>query len=52
MTMASFEKPMTFPFLDPMRDGIAKPWGVISPSTGPATSGAFFNSPDRFLWRP
>ncbi len=32
-----------------MRDGIAKPWAVISPSAGPVASGAFFNSPDR-LW--
>jgi hypothetical protein len=34
---------------DPMRDGIAMPWGVIPPPNVPGASGAFFNSPVR-LW--
>ena len=40
--------PEAVPLFDPMRDGIAIPWGVIPPPNVPGASGAFFNSPGRF----
>jgi hypothetical protein len=44
-----FQSNAAVPKYYPMRDGIAKPWVVISPSAGPAASGAFSTAPIVYL---